>query len=133
MSERRRHRGILRTDEQILAHPADMHLLEMIARGQLTAAIPELRMDLARLAREDLVLAGFGSGSPVTLLPRGQRVVAVARGGGRQPRNCGGWRSHGARRSIESYARATNCSTITGLRRCRHLDTLSASDDTMPP
>ncbi|MHA3700743.1 hypothetical protein ACXR2U_01045 [Jatrophihabitans sp. YIM 134969] len=38
------------------------------------------RMDLRRLAREDLCLAGFGIGVRATLLPRGQRIVAAAWG-----------------------------------------------------
>lgn len=68
-----------RTDQQILAHPVDMQLIEAAARGELRTA-PKLRTDLARLAREDVVLAGFGSGVAVLLLPRGARLLAAARG-----------------------------------------------------
>ena len=79
MSERRAHRGVYRTDRQILAHPGDMQLIEAAGRNELCTAA-ELRADLARLAREDVLLAGFGVGVAVVLLPRGVRLLAVLRG-----------------------------------------------------
>lgn len=79
MSERRTHRGVQRTDHQILSHTGDMQLIEAAARNELRTA-PELRADLARLAREDVLLAGFGAGVAVGLLPRGARLLAAARG-----------------------------------------------------
>ena len=79
MSERRPHRGVHRTDNQILSHLGDMQLIQAAGRNQLRTA-PELRADLARLAREDVLLAGFGEGVTVMLLPRGLRLLAAARG-----------------------------------------------------
>jgi hypothetical protein len=79
MSERRELRTGTRTDEQILAHAADLFLLERIQRGEITNA-PELRMDLRRLARDELILVGFGRGSRPTLLPRATRLLATAHG-----------------------------------------------------
>lgn len=37
-------------------------------------------MDLSRLARDDLLLAGFGAGTSTILLPRGQRIHDAANG-----------------------------------------------------
>ncbi|HEX2904417.1 MAG TPA: hypothetical protein VHO01_13270 [Jatrophihabitans sp.] len=70
---------MFRTDQQILAHFGDMQLIEAAGRGDLSTT-PELRPDLARLAREDVLLAGFGTGVAVVLLPRGSRLLATARG-----------------------------------------------------
>lgn len=50
-----------------------------IARGRVPVSTDN-RMTLRRLSREDLCLAGFGFGTVPTLLPRGQRIVAAARG-----------------------------------------------------
>ena len=80
MSERRSSRGLPpRTDRQILGNVDDVELLGAIGRGQVVVE-PANRMMLRRLAREDLCLAGFGTGVVATLLPRGQRIVATARG-----------------------------------------------------
>lgn len=80
MGERRAGRGTKpRSDEQILSHTEDVALLQAIADGQVTVQ-PSIRMDLRRLAREELLLAGFGIGTTPTLLPRGVRLVAVANG-----------------------------------------------------
>jgi hypothetical protein len=89
MGDRRAHRGPAgRTDAQILAS-GDMALLAAVAAGRVSRqsgglnapyllAIDSLRMDLRRLAREELVYAPI-SGSP-TLQPRGERLLLVARG-----------------------------------------------------
>ena len=79
MGERRSARGIHRTDDQILNHTEDVDLLRAVAAGQVTTQ-PALRMDLRRLARDELLLAGFGTGTTPILLPRGQRIVDVANG-----------------------------------------------------
>lgn len=80
MGERRTNRGLPpRTDRQILENGDDVSMLEAIGRG-LVAVEPENRMQLRRLAREDLCLAGFGRGVTVTLLHRGHRLLAAARG-----------------------------------------------------
>ena len=79
MSERRPFRGIQRTDAQILAHQSDMHLLGLVQR-QAVSMHPAVRTDLRRLAQDDCILAGFGVGSRATLLPRGERLLAAARG-----------------------------------------------------
>ena len=79
MSERRPFRGIQRTDAQILAHQSDMHLLSLVQR-QAVSMHPAVRTDLRRLAQDDCILAGFGVGSRATLLPRGERLLAAARG-----------------------------------------------------
>ena len=88
MGERRSNRGIHRTDQQILDHPTDVWLLTEIAAGRVRTD-PRNRMDLRRLASDGLVLAGFGTGSPASLLPRGQRIVAAARGEFTLPREDG--------------------------------------------
>lgn len=54
-------------------------MLRAIGRGQVVVE-PANRMVLRRLAREELCLAGFGTGVSATLLPRGTRIVATARG-----------------------------------------------------
>jgi hypothetical protein len=80
MSDRRRHRGPgRRTDAQILEHSDDMYLLDLVRRQQV-ALEPRIRMDLRRLASDDLILIGFGVGARPTLLPRGERLLASARG-----------------------------------------------------
>ena len=80
MSECRSNRGLPpRSDRQILDHVDDVELLRAIGRGEVVVE-PANRMVLRRLAREELCLAGFGTGVVVTLLPRGQRIVAAARG-----------------------------------------------------
>ena len=79
MGERRQFRGIHRTDAQILAHQSDMHLLGLVQR-QAVSMHPAVRTDLRRLAQDDCILAGFGVGSRATLLPRGERLLAAARG-----------------------------------------------------
>lgn len=80
MGQRRERRGLPpRTDRQVLAHVEDVYLLGEIAQGRVRVD-PGVRMTLRRLAREDLCLAGFGIGTVVTLLPRGQRILAAARG-----------------------------------------------------
>lgn len=79
MSERRPNRGLARTDAQILAHDAAVWLLGQVAAGRVSVS-PATRMDLRRLASDDLVLAGFGRGTVPTLLPRGARILAASRG-----------------------------------------------------
>ena len=79
MGDRRVARGIHRNDDQILNHVEDVDLLRAIAAGKVTVQ-PALRMDLRRLAREELILAGFGTGTTPTLLPRGQRILDAANG-----------------------------------------------------
>ena len=80
MGERRPSRGPrLRTDQEIVANLEDIALLQAAAAGQFTVQ-PQLRMRLRHLAREDLLLAGFGTGVRVTLLPRGQRIISAGRG-----------------------------------------------------
>lgn len=79
MSERRAFRGIYRTDQQILAHDADVWLLGEIAAGRIRMD-PSNRIELRRLARDDLILAGFGRGIMPTLQPRGACILAAARG-----------------------------------------------------
>ena len=80
MSERRAHRNLPpRTDRQVLANTEDVYLLGEIASGRVSVDAGN-RMVLRRLTREDLCLAGFGSGTVPTLLPRGERIVAAARG-----------------------------------------------------
>ena len=76
MSERRAHRGgSPRTDEQLRAHTSDLILLRRIAAGEVVNS-PELRWDLRRLARDELILVGFGAGSRPILLPRGERLLS---------------------------------------------------------
>jgi hypothetical protein len=79
MGERRTNRGVIRTDAQILDHDDDVQMLLAVAAGRVTVDATN-RMHLRRLAREELLLAGFGTGTTATLLPRGQRVVEAARG-----------------------------------------------------
>lgn len=79
MSERRSSRGIYRTDQQILAHELDVWLLTEIAAGRVRNEAHN-RMDLRRLASDDLILAAFGADTTPTMLPRGARIVAAARG-----------------------------------------------------
>ena len=79
MGDRRTARGIHRTDDQILDHSEDVDLLRAVAAGQVTTQAA-LRMDLRRLARDDLLLAGFGAGTTPILLPRGQRILDAANG-----------------------------------------------------
>ena len=79
MGERRQFRGIQRTDAQILAHQSDVHLLSLVQR-QAVSMHPAVRTDLRRLAHDDCILAGFGVGSRAILLPRGERLLAAARG-----------------------------------------------------
>ncbi len=80
MGHRRTSRGLPpRTDYQIVSQAHDVAMLEAIGRGRVTVD-PENHMQLKRLAREDLCLAGFASGTSVTLLPRGLRIVGIARG-----------------------------------------------------
>lgn len=79
MGERRPVRGIYRADHQILAHDADVWLLDEVAAGRVTIDQGN-RMDLRRLANDDLVLAPFGRGAQPTLLPRGRGSLAAARG-----------------------------------------------------
>ena len=73
-----------RTDSQILADDEDVYLLAEIAQGRLRVDAAN-RMTLRRLAREELCLAGFAFGAVPTLLPRGERIVAAARGEIAQP------------------------------------------------
>jgi hypothetical protein len=92
MSERRASRETShRNDRQILAHDSDVFLLAAVARGLLVRASgspgtpwmlgnDSVRSDLRRLAREDLLLCPFAGTTPPTLLPRGVRLLAVARG-----------------------------------------------------
>jgi hypothetical protein len=68
-----------RSDREILSREDDVYLLSAIAHGRLRVTA-ENRMDLRRLARDDLCLAGFGLGSTPVLLPRGIRIVGAARG-----------------------------------------------------
>ena len=80
MSERRAHRELPpRTDRQVLANTEDVYLLSEIASGRVSVNRSN-RMALRQLTREDLCLAGFGLGTVPTLLPRGERIVAAARG-----------------------------------------------------
>ena len=79
MGDRRGTRGIHRTDDQILNHTEDVDLLRAVAAGTVRTA-PETRMDLRRLARDELVLAGFGTGTTPILLPRGQRILDAVNG-----------------------------------------------------
>lgn len=79
MSERRASRGIKRTDQQILMHEDDVRLLGAVAAGRVQVGADN-RMDLRRLAHDGLLLAGFGLGTVPTLLPRGARILAAARG-----------------------------------------------------
>ena len=80
MGERRASRGLPpRSDRRILDNADDVGLLEAIARGRVVVDATS-RMQLRRLAREDLCLASFGAGVTATLLPRGRRIVAAARG-----------------------------------------------------
>jgi hypothetical protein len=80
MSERRANRGPRpRSDREILSREDDVYLLSEIAHGRLRV-MAENRMDLRRLVRDDLCLAGFGLGSTPVLLPRGIRIVRAARG-----------------------------------------------------
>lgn len=88
MGDRRSNRGIHRTDQQILDHAADVWLLSQIAAGRVRTD-PQNRMDLRRLASDGLILAGFGTGSIASLLPRGHRIVAAARGEYTLPREDG--------------------------------------------
>ncbi len=78
VSERRAFRVGPRTDQQILQHPVDMFLLAEIQQRRVQTG-PENRMDLRRLARDDLILAGFGRGAEPTLLARGVRLLQAAR------------------------------------------------------
>jgi hypothetical protein len=68
-----------RTDAQILAHSEDMDLLDLVRRQQIAFG-PSTRMDLRRLARDELILVGFGAGARPTLLSRGERLLAAVRG-----------------------------------------------------
>lgn len=79
MSDKRSHRVGPRTGQQILDHPEDVYLLQRIARGEV-ANSPALRMDLRRLARDELILVGFAAGSVPTMQPRSLRVLAVVSG-----------------------------------------------------
>jgi hypothetical protein len=88
MGERRSNRGIHRTDQQILDHATDVWLLTEVAAGRVRTH-PQNRMDLRRLASDGLILAGFGTGALAALLPRGQRIVAAARGEYTLPREDG--------------------------------------------
>ncbi len=95
MGERRAHRGPApRSDRQILAHPEDMALIALVAAGQVSREsgrvnapyvvnADPLRMDLRRLAREELVHAPIAG--PPTLQPRGARLLQVMRGELPQP------------------------------------------------
>lgn len=89
MSSRRRRGGIIRTDEQVLAHRADMALLRAVADGRVVRGqtgtdtglmAPHLldgepvRMPLWRLTQEDLVEMPL-SGAP-HLAPRGRRLLS---------------------------------------------------------
>jgi hypothetical protein len=56
-----------------------MALLVEISDGRLKMG-PATRVDIHRLVREELALCGFGPGQVATLLPRGQRLLAAARG-----------------------------------------------------
>jgi hypothetical protein len=80
VSDRRAQRGPeRRSDAQILAHTDDMYLLDLVRLQQITLGATT-RMDLRRLARDELILIGFGHGARPTLLPRGERLLAAARG-----------------------------------------------------
>lgn len=79
MSGQRAFRGIHRTDQQILAHEGDLWLLGEIAARRIRMDAGN-RMDLRRLAQDDLILAGFGRGTVPTLQSRGARILAAARG-----------------------------------------------------
>lgn len=89
MSSRRGRSGPSRTDEQILAHPADMELLRAVAEGLVgrgtsgtdTALMaPHLlngepvRLPLRRMAREDLVEMPLSG--PPRLGARGRRLLS---------------------------------------------------------
>jgi hypothetical protein len=79
MGERRSNRIQPRTDRAIVEHPEDAWMLVEVAAGRITMG-PETRSSLRRLAREDVLLAGFGAGSVPLLLPRGQRLLAAIHG-----------------------------------------------------
>src|SRR5947199_320444 len=70
MSERRAFRVGPRTDLQILDHAEDMAVLVAIAGGRYIRS-PDDRLTLRRLAREDLLLAGFAASA------RGDRRQSV--------------------------------------------------------
>ena len=90
MGERRAHRGPApRSDAQILAHPEDMALVALVSAGRVTRQSTRvnapytidgdpLRMDLRRLARDELIYAPISG--PPTLQPRGERLLQVMRG-----------------------------------------------------
>ena len=83
--------GVCGTDLQILRHDGDMALVLAVARGEPTRAGgspgspwllagESVRMDLRRLAREDVLTAPMGGHTPPALLPRGQRLLEMFRG-----------------------------------------------------
>jgi hypothetical protein len=76
MGQRRSNRIQARTDAQILAHEEDMALLVRVARGAYQRAEDD-RLQLSRLNREDVVLAGYAPSSDVPLLPRARRLLAA--------------------------------------------------------